>query len=198
MRNHVVIAASLLWLTISAPAATVFSENWESDSPALTKTALVNWNVLGGTNVDVGTFNFGGCVGRCLDIDGTGGLSNADIESKSTFTFVAGTEYTLMFTLGVNTDFPSVGNTVRVRIGTLVDQTFNAPSANPGFATSLSFTPAVNQVATLRMTAGGPADNAGGALDNIVLSSGSLPEPSTIALITFGLGSLVLLRRFHV
>ncbi len=182
------IAGSL----IPAAGATLFSDNFSADSTGLAKVTLVNWNVLDGTNVDVGGFSFGGCVGACVDMDGSSGRSNGDIETKQSFNFLAGVHYTLSFTLG-NNSFG--GNTLRVRIGSLVDQTLNAPSTNPGFVETLMFKPTQSQNAKIRFTSGGPADNGGAALDNVALTSAPIPEPSTWLAVSAALAALGLYRR---
>jgi hypothetical protein len=188
-------AALLFLASIPGSAATLFSETWSGDSIGFGKTSLMNWTVLGGTNVDV-LSGFAGCTGNCVDMDGSFGLSNGDIQTLDSFNFIAGHQYTISFTLSNNA---FAGNGVRVRIGSLYDQDFAAPSPNAGFIYSDSFVAAATELAALRITSTGPADNGGGVIDNILLTheASAVPEPSSLALFGGGVAALLAVRRLR-
>jgi hypothetical protein len=184
------VAAALLSI-LPASAAVIFSEDFSGDSSGLTKTTLVNWNVLNGTNVDIGEFGALCSPGpqQCVDMQGSGGNSSGDIETKSAFALGPGFNYTFAYTAD------NAGNsTVRLRIGTAVDQII--ATGNGSF--TINFT-AEAQNATIRLTDTSSPDNVGTYLGNIVLSSdvatSAIPEPSTFILLGAGITGFVAVRR---
>jgi hypothetical protein len=143
---------------------------------------LANWNVTRGS-VDLlgnGLFDFFPGNGLYLDLDGST-LAAGKLESKNTYSFNAGDT--------INLDFKLAGSqrggtdTVTVSLGSLYNEVFTLPSANPFTTITRSFTVSSATSAGLIFDHAG-ADNNGLLLDNVVLSSNSastaVPEPFTI------------------
>jgi len=171
--------------------AVLFVDDFSGDSGGLAKTSLVNWNVLNGTNVDIGDFGALCSAGAssCVDTQGSGGNSSGDIETKSSFALSSGFNYTFSYTAN-NTG----ASTVRIRIGSAVDAL--VPAVDGTY--SIPFVTTA-QSATIRITDQGPADNVGVYLGHISLSAdpvtGAVPEPSTFVLFAAGIVGLATVSR---
>ncbi|GAB5558101.1 MAG: hypothetical protein SchgKO_23140 [Schleiferiaceae bacterium] len=147
--------------TIATPAVSnvLFSEDFSSDAGAvITNSSITNWNVTG--QIDVGGWNTG-LTGQQIDL---AGFYNGAIESKQTFTLTPG-NYVFSFRHIRNT---VNGNSVRVEIGSLVDQTF-ASTASVQTET-VNFTVTSTTSATIKMTQLGPNDANGSFVDDISLT----------------------------
>ncbi len=87
-------------ITVSPASTVILQENFNELTPALGLTSAGVFTAINGTNVDVVTGSI--CAtpesGNCVDLDGTGGNSQGDIES-SPITLNAGTQYNLSFDL---------------------------------------------------------------------------------------------------
>lgn len=199
---------SLALLTAPAAAAPIFFDDFEADAMALgIDTELVNWTVTAG-NLDVvgpGTQWAPLCADstQCLDMDGTPG-ANASITTKSTFDLAAG-NYAFSFDYGNNRDDNnwlswsldglSLGSTVLSDSG--MDRTYTSVLQN------FILDSAVNNV-SITFTGGGPASYGGTVLDNVLLDFTpnvvggvtTVPEPSSLLLLSMGLAT-VALRRFR-
>jgi hypothetical protein len=179
--------AVLALAAIPAQGAILFTENWQADTGGLAQTALAQWNVLNGTNVDIGTF--GGCATECLDTQGSGGNPSGDIETKSSFLLLGGVLHTFSF------DLANANNsTFIVTIGGYSE--LFTPTADGNY--TRTFTPIGDLSSTIRITDQGPGDNVGSYLDNIVLSTApqaAVPEPSSWALLGLGLTAVAAMRR---
>jgi len=194
MKSWLILAILVLaFCSLPAMGGIIFSEDFSGDSGGLAKTSLTNWNVLSGSNVDVGAF--GGLCGpspaQCIDTQGTGGNSDADIQTKSTFAVGPGFTYDFAFTLtnggGSNSFLLTIGS-----FSTLI----STPAYSDG-AHDVSFTLASNPNATIRITDQGPADSVGIYVGQIVFSSTantSVPEPATIGIVGVTLIGLAAFR----
>ena len=198
---------SLALLAAPAAAAPIFFDDFEDDAIALgIDTSLVNWMVTAG-NLDVVGPNTQWaplCAdgSQCVDMDGSPG-ANAAITTKSTFDLGAGS-YVFSFDYGNNRDNnnwlswsldPLLGATVSSGVGknntyTSVLQNFTLDSA----VTNVSIT----------FTGGGIESWGGTVLDNVRLEASptvvggvtTVPEPSSLLLLSMGLAT-VALRRFR-
>ena len=90
-------------LTVT-PGTIILQENFDELTPALGVTSAGVFTAINGTNVDIvgGSLDGSLCVspesGNCVDLDGTGGDSQGDIESGP-ITLNPGVQYTLSFDL---------------------------------------------------------------------------------------------------
>jgi hypothetical protein len=201
LRKLVTVLAFAWTLSLPAPAAIVLSENFDALTPALAVTSAGGFSTINGTNVDVvGGGLFGSlCAtpesGNCVDLDGSGGLSQGQFQS--TMQFAAGT-YLLSFDLIGS--HRSLTASATVTFGNY-NQTFTLASAD------VTGGIVVNQSVTLSspgflLFASNTPGNIGLLLDNVVVSTGTsaVPEPSSfiyllLALLLGGAITGVRLRR---
>jgi PEP-CTERM motif len=179
---------------IPATAGVIFSDDFSADGNGLAKTTLSKWNVLSGSNVDVGAFGAlcGPSPAQCIDTQGSGGNSNADIQWKLTFSANPALTYDFHFTLnnggGTNSFLLTIGSfSTTISSATSPDNTYD-----------LIFTLTANPTATIRITDQGPADNVGLYLGHIQLSDNStaaVPEPGTLTITALAGGLLFVIRR---
>ncbi|MGA2113593.1 MAG: hypothetical protein ABSH56_02445 [Bryobacteraceae bacterium] len=184
----------------SAPAygGVALSENFDELTPALTQTSVGAFSAINGTNVDIlgGSVDGSLCVspesGNCIDVNGTGGNPQGQLESNMEFT--AG-GYLLSFDL-IGDQRGSTAS-VTVTFGSY-DQEFTLGSGD------ITGGIVVNQPVTLTapgylLVASDVTGNIGLLLDDVVVatpSASGTPEPSSFCL----LGSVLLVviagRRF--
>lgn len=181
MKKSIVFAA-LATASAMTHAATIFSDNFESNAFGYNLTPN-GWTVSNGT-VDVE-----GCrvvSGKCIDLDGTS--FDAGVLSK-TFSLMAGTTYTASFELAGNQRgifSPAYAfDTGTVSFGT--QNLSYSVAAYAGFSLyQLAFTPSASGSYSLSFANAG-ADNVGALLDNVSVTS-AIPEPESYALMLVGLG----------
>jgi hypothetical protein len=171
-------------------AATIFFENFEGTTPALSVTTAGQFSTTGGTNVDIVGSNFGLCngpeSGNCVDMDGTTpGNPVGQLQLTSPLNLAAGT-YFLSFDLigsqrnttsSVTVDFGPFSHTYVLTANDFTDGVVsNLAVAIAGGATQLMF------------ISNDPAGSEEGALlDNVAISTSPVPEPASLALLTTGL-----------
>ena len=102
------IAAGLILSALASTpgqAAVLLSENFDELTPVLATTSAGAFHTINGTNVDiVGDGLFGSlCAspasGNCVDMDGSGGNSQGQLQSNTALTLTPGTTYFLSFDL---------------------------------------------------------------------------------------------------
>jgi len=184
--------------------ATILSENFDTLTPQLTVTSAGAFTAIGGTNVDiVGPSNGYGFLcaapesGNCLDMDGSNGNSQGQIESASII-LNPGTTYFLSFDL--------IGSGRGLTTSTTVSfgpfsQTFDLPSGDPtdGIVVNTPITVGSTTTTNLVFTSNTPG-NVGAVLDDVLITSGTastVPEPSALMMLTGPvlLAAGVLIRR---
>ena len=184
--------------------ATILSENFDTLTPQLTVTSAGAFTAIGGTNVDiVGPSNGYGFLcaapesGNCLDMDGSNGNSQGQIESASII-LNPGTTYFLSFDL--------IGSGRGLTTSTTVSfgpfsQIFDLPSGDTtdGIVVNTPITVGSTTTTNLVFTSNTPG-NVGAVLDDVLITSGTastVPEPSGLMTLTGPvlLAAGVLIRR---
>lgn len=180
-------AALLLCVASSANAATIFQEDFDSQTLGLNQVPT-GWSVTNGS-IDLigsGFFDLLPGNGRYVDLDGS--TSDAGVLSRFV-SLEAGVKYNLAFDLA-GSQRPGT-ETVEVSFGT-VTASYVLPSLARFQTMELSFTPATTADYSISFANSG-GDNSGALLDRVVVSS--VPEVATLPLIALGLFGLSLLTR---
>jgi hypothetical protein len=171
-----------LGATITPGSSVVLQENFDELTPSLSVTSAGVFTAINGTNVDLvgGALDGFLCAspesGNCLDLDGSGGNSQGDIET-SPITLNSGTEYTLSFDL--------IGSQRGVTTSTTVNfgpysQTFSLPSSDDTDGiVSVPITVPSTTLTYLEFTSNTPGD-IGALLDNVLITTGTPPSSQTI------------------
>lgn len=213
---YALAASAAITMATPASAATVFTDGFEFDAPALTVTNLTNWTVTSGVSVDVvGTpnaFSIGvtpPASGNVIDLDGTPGPATITSNASLNLGFNAGDLVTFSFDVGgaqrgsVADNFQAIlfldPSKVSGLTGTGLTSTGFGSTANSIFSSvsipgSTAFTTSsisfiATGAGTIRMAFGTTsADNIGPLLDNVRLDVSAVPEPATWAMMLLGLG----------
>jgi hypothetical protein len=163
-------------LSLSGNAQVLISDNFNSENggvPTLNYNSFANWDVAnagttGGT-VDLignGAFDFYPGNGLYVDLLGSGNGTPGQLQSKTTFNFVSGVNYTLSFDLAGSAR--GTDNHVDVTLGSLVNQALFLPSAQGYTLFSFDFTVSSPTSANLDFANVEPGDE-GAILDNVDL-----------------------------
>ena len=175
----------------------MFSDEFAGDAAGTGVTSLTNWNLVQG-NVDVLPFSIylcgAGAVGNCLDMDGTGSNAPAIIETKSSFSFVAGEEYELSFDFRFGTQ----NDPFTVSLGAFFSETFSGYDLQSPFEVTRTFTIGADGAAPIRFAMGASPNNIGPYLDTVTLlrtADAEVPAPAAVGLFGLGLLGLGLVER---
>ena len=187
MNKRILAATAALALSVGAHAATLFSDNFDSDTPGLNVTPA-NWSISAGTeDVDVlgaGFYDLLPGNGNYVDLNGSN--VNATPGTLSTSIATDGSSvYTATFSLAGN-QRDGVTDSVTVLFGG--SHLVVPVSAYSSFATYSISTTSTASSLTLSFT-NDRGDNIGPLLDNVNVVSG-VPEPSSLALMFSGLAAL--------
>jgi len=174
-------------------AGTILSENFDGLTQQLAVTSAGAFTAINGTNVDIvgSSFCNGPESGNCIDMNGSGG--NPQGQLQSTMVFTTGS-YLLSFDL-IGDQRGSTAS-VTVTLGNYI-QTFTLASGDLSGGIVINAPVTVTGTSQLLFTSG-IGGNVGLLLDNVVVSTGasSIPEPSSLILIGSGLlGGVVALQR---
>ena len=185
--RHLVLAGLLAGAS-AAQAVTVFSDDFNADTNGLNKTVFVGgWTVANGSVDVIGSpppfFDLIPGNGHYIDLDGSTGNAG---EFTKLLSLTAGTTYTASFDLAGSRRGDT--NIVDVSFGTALG-TFTLGSAAPLATQTLVFTPGSSGDFALTFANRG-GDNLGALLDNVVVSTPAIPEPSTYALMFAGLAGI--------
>jgi len=187
-----VLSLSLSFFAASAFGQTVLSENFDELTPQLTATSVGAFSTINGTNVDiVGGGLYGSlCVapesGNCIDMDGSGGNPQGQLQSNSSF--APGT-YLLSFDL-IGDQRGSTA-TVTVSFGNY-DQTFTLTSGDDTDGIVINQAVTVSgSPSNLLFVSDTPGD-VGLLLDNALITSPT-PEPGTAILWLTGMALVLVM-----
>jgi hypothetical protein len=181
MKTRMLAAAALAALSFGANAATIYSDNFDSDAQGLNVVPM-GWSVTGGTVDIIGTGFFDEIPGNgnYVDLDGSTGAAGL----LGTMVGVSAGSYTATFELGGNhrdgtTDPVTVtfgGSTITIPVGPNDGFTeYSISTTSTGGDLSLSF----------QDERGG---NIGALLDDVNVSS--VPEPANLTLMMAGVLAL--------
>ena len=172
-----------------AKAAIVFFDSFDNYAYQLNWAPPSNWTVPGPGAVDligqtttITGFNFYPGNGGYVDLDGSNGLAGT---LQTVMSFLPGT-YTLSFNLGGNSRGDSAKTTV-ISLGSF-SQSITLASGDPLQNYILSVTTNGGNLSFTDLPGGN--GNIGNILDNVILMTAAVPEPSTWAMLLLGFAGI--------
>ena len=222
MRILTALAAAAV-MAMPASAVTIFSQNFDTVPRANNTTNVPGFTVTGGVdNISNGTAGVlcAGAAGRCLDLVGS---PNVGSITSTPINFNAGRLITVSFHLSGNPRAGTPADIFNFALGftdpeniavfTLISGFQGSyGSTGPGISTlgtyteslvrnrpfvsyALSFVPTSAGSLLLTFGGAGPNDSAGPILDNVLVGSQVVPEPSTWLMLLAGFGMVGLAAR---
>jgi hypothetical protein len=222
MRILTALAAAAV-MAMPASAVTIFSQNYDSAPRANNTTNVPGFTVTGGADIiSNGTAGVlcAGAAGRCLDLVGS---PNVGSITSTPINFNAGRLITVSFHLSGNPRAGTPADIFNFALGftdpeniavfTLISGFQGSyGSTGPGISTmgtyteslvrnrpfvsyALSFVPTSAGSLLLTFGGAGPNDSAGPILDNVLVGSQVVPEPSTWLMLLAGFGMVGLAAR---
>jgi hypothetical protein len=222
MRILTALAAAAV-MAMPASAVTIFSQNFDSAPRANNTTNVPGFTVTGGADIiSNGTAGVlcAGAAGRCLDLVGS---PNVGSITSTPINFNAGRLITVSFHLSGNPRAGTPADIFNFALGftdpeniavfTLISGFQGSyGSTGPGISTmgtyteslvrnrpfvsyALSFVPTSAGSLLLTFGGAGPNDSAGPILDNVLVGSQVVPEPSTWLMLLAGFGMVGLAAR---
>jgi hypothetical protein len=222
MRILTALAAAAV-MAMPASAVTIFSQNYDSAPRANNTTNVPGFTVTGGVDIiSNGTAGVlcAGAAGRCLDLVGS---PNVGSITSTPINFNAGRLITVSFHLSGNPRAGTPADIFNFALGftdpeniavfTLISGFQGSyGSTGPGISTmgtyteslvrnrpfvsyALSFVPTSAGSLLLTFGGAGPNDSAGPILDNVLVGSQVVPEPSTWLMLLAGFGMVGLAAR---
>ena len=222
MRILTALAAAAV-MAMPASAVTIFSQNFDSAPRANNTTNVPGFTVTGGVDIiSNGTAGVlcAGAAGRCLDLVGS---PNVGSVTSDPIAFNAGRVITVSFAVSGNPRAGTPADIFNFALGftdpeniavfTLISGFQGSyGSTGPGISTmgtyteslvrnrpfvsyALSFVPTSAGSLLLTFGGAGPNDSAGPILDNVLVGSQVVPEPSTWLMLLAGFGMVGLAAR---
>lgn len=196
-----VAAAAALLLATAAPAAPLFSDDFDAERGGVTVfnyNAFANFTVSDGTVDIVRSGDFGiacaGGAGQCVDLDGTSG--DAGVLATTAAIGLPAGMYLLSLDLSGN-QRGGASDVVTITLGSLFTTTLTLAPSDPVTRYSFAIDVAAPTSAVLAFANAG-GDNFGAILDNVVLAeapAAAVPVPPPLALLPLALAAMAARRR---
>lgn len=197
--NRLIVLATAAVLALCAPAyaATVFYDDFDTETPGLNAT-LTKWDVSNGT-IDVipanNQYDFYPSNGLYVDLDGSSNDAGV-ITTKDAFTFALGQKYRLSFYYGKNPNGGGSEETITMAVTVALGDLLNTSLIIPvGFISNLiyHYVDFIGDGTSGKLSIGAlGGDNQGPIIDRVRLAA--IPIPAALPLLAGALGGLGLWR----